>query len=86
MGSEMCIRDRYKRVVMMNPWQQIKLTLRTLGSLIRGEALAPSVYNPVPSAVGRSDGDFLAEEAAQQIKAQAGESKGSESKEKAGVS
>ncbi len=81
----------YKRVVMMNPWQQIKLTLRTLGSLIRGEALAPSVYNPVPSAVGRSDGDFLAEEAAQQIKAQAGESKegnskGSESKEKAGVS
>ena len=65
----------YKRVVMMNPWQQIKLTLRTLGSLIRGEALAPSVYNPVPSAVGRSDGDFLAEEAAQQIKAQAGESK-----------
>ena len=54
----------YKRVVMMNPWQQIKLTLRTLGSLIRGEALAPSVYNPVPSAVGRSDGDFLAEEAA----------------------
>ena len=44
-----------------------------------------------PSAVGRSDGDFLAEEAAQQIKAQAGESKegnskGSESKEKAGVS
>jgi geranylgeranyl reductase len=81
----------YKRVVMMNPWQQIKLTLRTLGSLIRGEALAPSRYNPVPSAVGRSDGDFLAEEAAQQIKAQATESKGSnsketESKEKAGVS
>ena len=76
----------YKRVVMMNPWQQIKLTLRTLGSLIRGEALAPSDYNPVPSAVGRSDGDFLAEEAAQQIKAQAGESKSSESKERAGVS
>ena len=86
----------YKRVVMMNPWQQIKLTLRTVGSLIRGEALAPSKYNPVPSAVGRSDGDFLAEEAAQQIKAQATETKGSkskgstsketESKEKAGVS
>ena len=81
----------YKRVVMMNPWQQIKLTLRTVGSLIRGEALAPSKYNPVPSAVGRSDGDFLAEEASQQIKAQATESKGSnsketESKEKAGVS
>ena len=31
----------YKRVVMMNPWQ-IKLTLRTLNGLIRGEALAPS--------------------------------------------
>ena len=24
----------YKRVVMMNPWQQIKLTMRTLGSLL----------------------------------------------------
>ena len=61
----------YKRVVMMNPWQQIKLTLRTLGSLLRGEALAPSNYSPVPSAVGRSDGDFLADEAAQAVKAQA---------------
>ena len=59
----------YKRVVMMNPWQQIKLTLRTLGSLIRGQALAPSNYGPVPSAVGRSDGDFLAEEAAEAVKA-----------------
>ena len=56
---------------MMNPWQQIKLTLRTLGSLIRGEALAPSNYNPVPSAVGRSEGDFLADEAAQAVKTQA---------------
>ena len=70
----------YKRVVMMNPWQQIKLTLRTLGSLVRGEALAPSNYSPVPSAVGRSDGDFLAEEAAQAVKAQA------KKDEKAGVS
>jgi len=61
----------YKRVVLMNPWQQIKLTLRTFGSLVRGTALAPSGYNPVPSAVGRSDGDFLAEEAAQAVKAQA---------------
>jgi geranylgeranyl diphosphate/geranylgeranyl-bacteriochlorophyllide a reductase len=61
----------YKRVVMMNPWQQIKLTLRTLGSLLRGEALAPSDYGPVPSAVGRSHGDFLAQEAAEAIKAQA---------------
>ncbi len=33
----------YKRVVLMNPWQQVKLTLRTLGSLLRGEALAPPV-------------------------------------------
>ena len=68
---------------MMNPWQQIKLTLRTLGSLLRGEALAPSEYGPVPSAVGRSDGDFLAEEAAQAIRAQA---KGKDKdKETAGV-
>ena len=59
----------YKRVVMMNPWQQIKLTMRTFGSLLRGEALAPSKYGPVPSAVGRSDGDFLADEASQAIKA-----------------
>jgi len=76
----------YKRVVMMNPWQQIKLTLRTLGSLIRGEALAPSSYNPVPSAVGRSDGDFLAEEAAQAVKAQAKENEMENEKEKAGIS
>ena len=70
----------YKRVVLMNPWQQIKLTMRTLGSLLRGEALAPSNYTPVPSAVGRSDGDFLAEEASQAVKAQA------KQQEKAGVS
>jgi geranylgeranyl reductase len=44
----------YKRVVMMNPWQQLKLTLLTLGSVLRGNALAPSGYQPVPSAV-RSD-------------------------------
>jgi geranylgeranyl reductase len=75
----------YKRVVLMNPWQQVKLTLRTLGSLLRGEALAPPVYKPVPSAVGRSDGDFLAEEASQQIKAQAKGKESKESKEKAGV-
>ena len=61
----------YKKVVMMNPWQQVKLTARTLGSLLRGQALAPSSYDCVPSAVGRSDGDFLADEAAQAIKAQA---------------
>ena len=60
----------YKRVVMMNPLQQIRLTLRTLGSLVRGQGLAPKDYTPVPSAVGRSEGDFLAEEAAQAVKAQ----------------
>ena len=41
----------YKRVVMMNPWQQLKLTLLTLGSVLRGNALAPARYQPVPSAV-----------------------------------
>jgi len=35
----------------MNPWQQIKLTLLTLGSVLRGNALAPQGYKPVPSAV-----------------------------------
>jgi geranylgeranyl reductase len=41
----------YKRVVAMNPWQQLKLTFKTLGSVLRGQALAPSSYRPVPSAV-----------------------------------
>ncbi len=41
----------YKRVVMMNPWQQIKLTLLTLGAVLRGNALAPQSYKPVPSVV-----------------------------------
>lgn len=41
----------YKRVVTMNPWQQIKLTVRTLASVLRGQALAPSRYEPVESAV-----------------------------------
>ncbi|MFM7360800.1 MAG: geranylgeranyl reductase, partial [Cyanobium sp.] len=41
----------YKRVVAMNPWQQLKLTFKTLGSVLRGQALAPSDYRPVPSAV-----------------------------------
>jgi geranylgeranyl reductase len=44
----------YKRVVAMNPWQQIKLTVLTLGAILRGQALAPSGYRPVHSAV-RSD-------------------------------
>ena len=41
----------YKRVVPMNPWQQIKLTMLTLGSWIRGRALIPESYKPVPSVV-----------------------------------
>jgi geranylgeranyl reductase len=41
----------YKRVVAMNPWQQLKLTAKTLASVLRGQALAPSRYRPVPSAV-----------------------------------
>jgi geranylgeranyl reductase len=35
----------------MNPWQQLKLTFRTLGSVLRGQALAPAGYRPVPSVV-----------------------------------
>jgi geranylgeranyl reductase len=35
----------------MNPWQQLKLTLLTLGSVLRGNALAPQGYKPVASAV-----------------------------------
>ncbi|MEN9205479.1 MAG: geranylgeranyl reductase [Thermostichales cyanobacterium DRC_bins_46] len=31
----------YKTVVPMSPWVQLKLTLKTLGSLMRGNALAP---------------------------------------------
>ena len=41
----------YKTVVAMKPLQQLKLTLLTLGSVLRGKALAPSSYKPVPSAV-----------------------------------
>ena len=41
----------YKRVVAMNPWQQLKLTFKTLASVLRGQALAPSGYRPVPSQV-----------------------------------
>jgi len=45
----------YKRVVAMSPWQQIKLTLLTLGAVLRGQALAPAGYKPVPSAVRTSE-------------------------------
>jgi len=41
----------YKRVVAMNPWQQLKLTMRTLASVLRGQALAPSCYQPIQSVV-----------------------------------
>ena len=41
----------YKRVVAMKPWQQLKLTFMTLGSVLRGGALAPNTYKPVPSTV-----------------------------------
>ena len=41
----------YKRVVPMKPWQQLKLTFMTLGSVLRGGALAPDKYKPVPSLV-----------------------------------
>ena len=41
----------YKTVVAMKPLQQIKLTFLTIGSVLRGGALAPKTYKPVPSAV-----------------------------------
>jgi geranylgeranyl diphosphate/geranylgeranyl-bacteriochlorophyllide a reductase len=47
----------------MNPWQQIKLTLLTLGAVLRGQALAPQAYKPVASAV-RSEAEVEALEAA----------------------
>jgi geranylgeranyl reductase len=49
----------YKRVVPMNPWQQLKLTVLTLASVLRGQALAPVGYKPVPSAV-RSEAEINA--------------------------
>jgi geranylgeranyl reductase len=47
----------YKRVVPVNPWQTLKLTLLTLGAYLRGQAFAPSGYKPVPSAV-RSEAEM----------------------------
>ncbi len=41
----------YKTVVAMKPLQQLKLTFMTLGSVLRGRALAPESYKPVPSTV-----------------------------------
>jgi geranylgeranyl reductase len=57
----------YKRVVAMNPWQQLKLTFLTLGAVLRGNALAPLGYKPVPSAV-RSDEEVNAMLAVSTIK------------------
>ena len=44
----------YKKVVAMNPWQQIKLTLLTFDAIARGLLRPQSSYKPVPSVV-RSD-------------------------------
>jgi len=57
----------YKRVVAMNPWQQLKLTFLTLGAVLRGQALAPAGYRPVPSAV-RSDEEMRSFEGSGAIK------------------
>jgi geranylgeranyl reductase len=57
----------YKRVVAMNPWQQLKLTFLTLASVLRGQALAPSSYRPVASAV-RSPEEVEAMKAVSAIK------------------
>jgi geranylgeranyl reductase len=57
----------YKRVVAMNPWQQLKLTFLTLGAVLRGNALAPQSYRPVPSTV-RSDDEVNAMLAVSSIK------------------
>ncbi|MCX5955443.1 MAG: geranylgeranyl reductase [Cyanobacteria bacterium] len=57
----------YKRVVAMNPWQQLKLTFLTLTAVLRGQALAPSSYSPVASAV-RSPEEVEAMEAVSAIK------------------
>jgi len=57
----------YKRVVAMNPWQQLKLTFLTLGAVLRGNALAPQSYKPVPSTV-RSDDEVNAMLAVSSIK------------------
>jgi geranylgeranyl reductase len=45
----------YKRVVAMNPWQQLKLTILTLTAVLRGQALAPAKYQPIPSAVRNAE-------------------------------
>ncbi|MEM7795490.1 MAG: geranylgeranyl reductase [Cyanobacteria bacterium P01_C01_bin.118] len=41
----------YKTVVPANPFTQVKITAKTIGSLIRGYSLAPSEYRPVEPVV-----------------------------------
>jgi len=45
----------YKKVVAMKPLQQLKITFLTLGSILRGKALAPEKYKPVKSAVRKEE-------------------------------
>jgi len=45
----------YKKVVAMKPLQQLKITFLTLGSILRGKALAPIEYKPVKSMVRKEE-------------------------------
>ncbi len=45
----------YKKVVAMNPWQQLKLTLLTVDAVARGLLKPTGKYKPVPSAVRNDD-------------------------------
>ncbi len=45
----------YKKVVAMKPLQQLRITFLTLGSILRGKALAPLKYKPVKSAVRKEE-------------------------------
>ena len=45
----------YKKVVAMKPLQQLKITFLTLGSILRGKALAPLNYKPVKSVVRKEE-------------------------------
>ncbi len=45
----------YKKVVAMKPLQQLKITFLTLGSILRGKALAPLKYKPVKSVVRKEE-------------------------------
>ena len=45
----------YKKVVAMKPLQQLRITFLTLGSILRGKALAPLKYKPVKSMVRKEE-------------------------------